>query len=70
MAKLLYRSKKPVVLGVNKIDNPERKELIYDFYSLGMGEPYPLSGSHGIGLGDMLDAVFSHFPRLTGGRGR
>ncbi|MDN4074578.1 MULTISPECIES: ribosome biogenesis GTPase Der [Fictibacillus] len=62
VAKLLYRSKKPVVLGVNKIDNPERKDLIYDFYSLGMGEPYPVSGSHGIGLGDLLDAVFSHFP--------
>ncbi|KSU85594.1 GTP-binding protein [Fictibacillus enclensis] len=67
VAKLLYRSKKPVVLGVNKIDNPERKELIYDFYSLGMGEPYPLSGSHGIGLGDMLDAVFSHFPQQPEG---
>ncbi|WP_062235348.1 ribosome biogenesis GTPase Der [Fictibacillus sp. FJAT-27399] len=62
VAKLLHRSKKPIVLGVNKIDNPERKDLIYDFYSLGMGEPFPVSGSHGIGLGDLLDAVFSHFP--------
>lgn len=62
VAKLLHRSRKPIVLGVNKIDNPERKELIYDFYSLGMGEPYPVSGSHGIGLGDLLDAVFAHFP--------
>lgn len=59
---MLFRSKKPVVLGVNKIDNPERKELLYEFYSLGMGEPIGVSGTHGIGLGDLLDKVVSHFP--------
>ncbi|WP_251911596.1 GTPase, partial [Lactobacillus gasseri] len=62
VAQILYRAKKPVVLAVNKVDNPERRQDIYDFYSLGFGEPYPLSGTHGIGLGDVLDAVLAAFP--------
>src|SRR5699024_1155489 len=62
VAKLLYKSNKPVVLAVNKIDNPEMQEKIYEFYSLGFGEPYPISGSHGLGLGDMLDAAIHLFP--------
>lgn len=62
VAKLLFRSDKPVVLGVNKVDNPEMQEHLYEFYSLGIGEPYPISGSHGLGLGDMLDEVIKHFP--------
>ncbi|MFC0477695.1 ribosome biogenesis GTPase Der [Robertmurraya beringensis] len=62
VAKILYRAKKPVVLAVNKIDNPEMRDLIYDFYALGFGEPYPISGSHGLGLGDLLDAAAQHFP--------
>lgn len=62
VAKILYRSDKPVVLGVNKVDNPEMRDQIYDFYALGFGEPYPISGSHGLGLGDLLDAVISSFP--------
>ncbi|WP_243290075.1 ribosome biogenesis GTPase Der [Bacillus sp. FJAT-47783] len=61
VAKILYRSKKPIVLGVNKIDNPNMRDQIYDFYALGFGEPYPISGSHGIGLGDLLDEVVKHF---------
>ncbi|UXS66920.1 ribosome biogenesis GTPase Der [Staphylococcus chromogenes] len=61
VAQILYKSKKPVVLAVNKVDNPEMRNDIYDFYALGFGEPYPLSGSHGLGLGDLLDAVASHF---------
>ncbi|MGD7045448.1 ribosome biogenesis GTPase Der [Jeotgalibacillus proteolyticus] len=61
VAKILYRSSKPVVLAVNKVDNPDMKDQIYDFYSLGFGEPYPISGSHGLGLGDMLDAVAASF---------
>lgn len=61
VAQILYRAKKPVVLAVNKVDNPERRQDIYDFYSLGFGEPYPLSGTHGIGLGDVLDAVLAAF---------
>ncbi|MDE3315117.1 ribosome biogenesis GTPase Der [Lacticaseibacillus zeae] len=63
VAQILYRAKKPVVLAVNKVDNPERRQDIYDFYSLGFGEPFPLSGTHGIGLGDVLDAVLAAFPK-------
>ncbi len=63
VAKILYKAKKPVVLGVNKIDNPDMKDLIYDFYALGFGEPFPISGSHGLGLGDLLDEAAKHFPK-------
>ncbi|ENP7994376.1 ribosome biogenesis GTPase Der [Listeria monocytogenes] len=63
VAKILYRSNKPIVLAINKVDNPEMRDQIYDFYSLGFGEPYPISGSHGLGLADMLDAVRAHFPK-------
>ncbi|MDD6720409.1 ribosome biogenesis GTPase Der [Lactobacillus porci] len=62
IARLLYRSKKPVLLGINKADNPEQRADIYDFYSLGLGEPIPVSGSHGTGLGDLLDKVVENFP--------
>ncbi len=61
IAKILHRSDKPVVLGLNKADNPEERDRFYEFYSLGLGEPYPISGSHGLGLGDLLDEVVSHF---------
>ena len=62
VAKILYRSKKPVVLAVNKVDNIEMRSEIYEFYALGFGDPFPISGSHGTGLGDLLDQVVSHFP--------
>lgn len=62
VARLLYQSGKPVVLAVNKADNPEMRAEVYDFYGLGLDDPYPISGSHGLGLGDMLDAVVSKFP--------
>ncbi|MFQ3542969.1 ribosome biogenesis GTPase Der [Halobacillus rhizosphaerae] len=62
VAKLLFKSNKPVVLAVNKVDNPEMREDIYEFYSLGFGEPFPISGTHGLGLGDLLDEVVHHFP--------
>lgn len=62
VAKLLFKSNKPVVLGINKMDNPEMHEMIYEFYSLGFGQPFPISGTHGLGLGDMLDEVVKHFP--------
>mgnify|MGYP001164616507 FL=1 len=65
VTKLLYKSNKPVVLGVNKIDNPEMQDSIYEYYSLGFGEPYPISGAHGLGLGDLLDKVVSYFPEVT-----
>ncbi|KRM88050.1 ribosome biogenesis GTPase Der [Lacticaseibacillus thailandensis] len=62
VAQILYRADKPVVLAVNKVDNAERRNDIFDFYSLGFGEPLPLSGTHGLGLGDVLDAVMKAFP--------
>ena len=62
VAKILYKAKKPVVLAVNKIDNPEMRSHIFDFYSLGFGDPFPISGSHGLGLGDLLDEAAKHFP--------
>ena len=62
IAHRLHRTNKPVVLAVNKADNPEMRQMVYDFYALGHGDPYPISGSHGTGLGDLLDAVVSYFP--------
>ncbi|WP_303824919.1 ribosome biogenesis GTPase Der [Abiotrophia defectiva] len=62
IAHRLHQTNKPVVLAVNKADNPEMRQMVYDFYALGHGDPYPISGSHGTGLGDLLDAVVSHFP--------
>ncbi|WP_096200953.1 ribosome biogenesis GTPase Der [Bacillus sp. FJAT-45350] len=62
VVKILFRSKKPIVLGVNKIDNPDMQEQLYEFYSLGIGDPIGISGSHGLGLGDLLDEVIKHFP--------
>ncbi|MGG3574967.1 ribosome biogenesis GTPase Der [Bacillus gobiensis] len=64
VAKILYRSKKPVVLAVNKLDNTEMRMNAYDFYSLGFGEPYPISGTHGLGMGDLLDAIAEHFQNI------
>ncbi len=62
IAYLLYRADKPVLLAVNKADNPEQRTDIYDFYSLGLGDPIPVSGSHGTGIGDLLDEVVKNFP--------
>lgn len=62
VARILYKSNTPVILAVNKADNPELRNEIFDFYTLGLGDPYPISGSHGIGLGDVLDVAIQHFP--------
>ncbi|MDO4774619.1 MAG: ribosome biogenesis GTPase Der [Aerococcaceae bacterium] len=62
IAHRLHRTNKPVVLAVNKTDNPEQRQMIYDFYALGHGDPFPISGAHGTGLGDLLDAVVNFFP--------
>ncbi len=66
VAKILYKSKKPVVLAVNKVDNPEMRDQIFDFYSLGFGEPFPISGTHGLGIGDLLDEAAKYFPKGGG----
>lgn len=62
VAKILYRTHKPVILAVNKVDNPEMRSAIYDFYALGLGDPYPVSSTHGIGTGDVLDAIVDNLP--------
>lgn len=63
IATMLLRSQKPVLLVVNKVDSTGDAPLeLYDFYSLGLGEPYPVSSIHGHGTGDLLDAVLAHFP--------
>ena len=62
VAKILYRSDKPVLLAVNKIDNADLLAEATEFYSLGLGDPIPCSGSHGIGVGDLLDKIVSLLP--------
>ena len=65
VAKILYRSNKPVILAVNKVDNPEMRNDIYEFYALGLGDPFQVSGSHGLGIGDVLDEAVKHFPNTS-----
>jgi len=62
IAKLLKRSHKPVFLVVNKMDNPAHEEAIHDFWSLGLGEPVPISATHGHGTGDLLDLIVEVLP--------
>ncbi|MBQ8011205.1 MAG: ribosome biogenesis GTPase Der [Oscillospiraceae bacterium] len=63
VADMLMKSGKPIVLCVNKCDNlGETPMEVYEFYNLGLGDPYPVSSVHGHGSGDMLDEVISHFP--------
>ena len=62
VARKLYKTHKPVILAVNKVDNPEMRNDIYDFYALGLGEPLPISSVHGIGTGDVLDAIVENLP--------
>ncbi|MFT8871123.1 MAG: ribosome biogenesis GTPase Der [Sporolactobacillus sp.] len=65
VAALLRRSKKPIVLGVNKIDNFEQRDRLYEFYALGLGDPLNVSGAHGTGLGDVLERVVALFPKTA-----
>ncbi|WP_223066616.1 ribosome biogenesis GTPase Der [Paenibacillus caui] len=64
VATLLYRSGKPILLAVNKVDNLSRMDHIYEFYNLGFGDPIGVSGSHGTGVGDLLDAIADNLPEL------
>ena len=66
VARMLYKSKKPVILAVNKIDDAHLKDNIYEFYSLGLGDPIAVSGSHGIGIGDILDQIIKNLPEADG----
>ena len=68
IALMLKKSKKPVVLVCNKADNMSRdKNEIYEFYNLGIGEPYPISAANALGIGDVLDAIFEELPEKKDG---
>ena len=63
IALMLKKSGKPIVLVCNKADNFEKdKEEIYEFYNLGIGEPYPISATNALGIGDVLDKIYESFP--------
>ncbi len=67
VADMLRRSHKPVVLVVNKVDNFDKYMAdVYEFYNLGIGDPHPISASGRLGIGDMLDALTSHFADSEG----
>ena len=61
VANILKRSKKPIMLVVNKIDDPSKNDDIYEFYKLGVGDPYAISALHGHGTGDFLDDMVTKF---------
>ncbi len=63
IAKLLRKANKPILLGINKIDDFSKIDNIYEFYTLGLGDPIPVSGSHGIGIGDLLDKALELMPK-------
>ena len=62
VARILRRAGKPVFLVANKLDNPSDEKTLWDFYSLGLGEPRPISAVHGHGTGDLLDEVVAALP--------
>lgn len=64
IASLLRKTKKPIILAVNKIDDIQLEPNIYEFYSLGVGDPIAVSGVHGIGIGDVLDKVVASFKNI------
>ena len=67
VADMLRRSGKPVVLAVNKVDSVQKYMMdVYEFYNLGIGDPFAISSANRQGLGDMLDEVVKHFPEDTG----
>ena len=66
VADMLRRSGKPIILAVNKVDSFEKFEAdVYEFYNLGIGDPFPISSSNRLGLGEVLDEIIRHFPEET-----
>lgn len=64
ISSMLRKSKKPIILAVNKVDSTGKPPAeLYEFYNLGLGDPLPISSIHGLGTGDLLDEVVSHFPK-------
>ena len=67
VADMLRRSRKPVVLAINKVDSFQKFMAdTYEFYNLGIGDPVPISAASRLGIGDLLDEVVKHFPEQTG----
>ena len=64
IASLLRKTQKPVILAVNKIDDTQLQGDIYEFYTLGIGNPIAVSGVHGIGIGDILDEIINSFENV------
>ena len=64
VARILQRTSKPVFLVVNKMDNPQQMDAIWEFYQLGLGDPWPVSSMHGHGTGDLLDAIVAELETL------
>lgn len=62
IAAILRRYNKPVILAANKVDSGDLSSLIFPFYELGFGDPLPVSAEHGLGTGDLLDAIVQHLP--------
>ena len=64
VATMLRKTSKPIVLAVNKIDDPSKFNEVYEFYNLGIGEPIGISAAQGLAIGDLLDEVVAHFKEL------
>lgn len=63
VATMLRKTNKPVVVVCNKVDNVGKPpDEIYEFYNLGLGDPLPVSATNGLGIGEVLDAIYEHFP--------
>lgn len=65
IAMMLRKTKKPIILVANKIDNMVLPDYFYDFYTLGLGEPFPISSVNGLNFGDLLDKIVENFPEHT-----
>ncbi len=63
VARILLKSKRPTFLAVNKMDTPGREDEIHEFWSLGLGQPWPVSATHGHGTGDLLDEIVAALPQ-------
>ncbi len=64
VARILRKTSKPVLLAVNKLDTPNKLDELWEFYQLGLGDPFPVSATHGHGTGDLLDEVVEHLRKV------
>ena len=64
VARILRKTSKPVLLAVNKLDTPNKLDELWEFYQLGLGDPFPISATHGHGTGDLLDEVVDYLRKV------